>query len=268
MTFQTRLLLALLAEVAVVVTIATGITLWVVVGPALLRERIRDLRARVHEGLGAIALVLGVLVVNRFVGPIVPELSWAIGIPITDTIFRIEGSFVAWLQGYADPLLTAYFAFAYVHLHIFLLTSPLVVYLFAEDSRAIRVTGIAYAVNYGLGILCYVLFIAYGPRNYLVGEVDSLLYTTYPSLRLLTQQANVNTNAFPSLHTSMAVTVALVGVWTRDQFPRFPIIAIPTTVSIVIATMYLGLHWLLDVIAGIVLAALAVWVGVQWTAPD
>lgn len=94
------------------------------------------------------------------------------------------------------------------------------------------------------------------------------LYTTYPSLRLLTQQANVNTNAFPSLHTSMAVTVALVGLWTRDQFPRFPIIAIPTTVSIVIATMYLGLHWLLDVIAGIVLAALAVWVGVRWTAPD
>lgn len=268
MSFQAQLLLALLAEVAVVITIATGITLLVVVGPDVLRERARRVRARVHEGLDAIALVLGVLVVNRFVKPIVPELSWAIGIPITDAIFRIEGSFVAWIQSFAHPWLTAYLAFSYVHLHIFLLFSPFVVYLFAEDARPIRATGIAYAANYALGIICYVVFIAYGPRNYLVGEVDSLLYTTYPSLRLITQQANVNTNAFPSLHTSMSVTVALLALWTRDRFPRFPIVAVPITLSIVLATMYLGLHWAMDVIAGVVLAAGAVWIGVYWTAPD
>lgn len=268
MSFQTRLLIALLVEVAVVIAIATGITLLAVVGPAVLRERARGIRIRVHEGLGAIALVLGVLVVNRFVKPIVPELSWAIGIPITDAIFRIEGSFVAWIQGFAHPWLTAYLAFSYVHLHVFLLLSPFVVYLFAEDARPIRATGIAYAANYGIGVVCYVLFIAYGPRNYLVGEVDSLLYTTYPGLRLITQQANVNTNAFPSLHTSMSVTVALLALWTRDRFPRFPLVAVPITLSVVLATMYLGLHWVTDVIAGIVLAAIAVGIGVYWMAPD
>lgn len=268
MSFQTRLLVALLLEVFAVVGVATALTLPMVVGASALRERSRQVRQRLHDSLGAIALVLGVLVLNRFVRPIVPELSWAFGIPITDAIFRVEGSFVAWVQGFARPWLTSYLAFAYVHLYVFALLVPFVLYLFAEDARPLRVTGIAYATNYGIGVICYVVFIAYGPRNYLVGEVDSLLYTTYPSIRLLTQQANVNTNAFPSLHTSLSVTVALLALWTRRQFPRFPIVIVPITLSVVVATMYLGLHWAMDVLAGFALAGVSVAIGVRWTARE
>lgn len=266
MSFQTRLLVGLLFEVFVVVAVVAGLSLLVVVGPSRLRERSGDVRQRFREGLAAIALVLGVLLVNRFLRPIVPELSWAFGIPITDAIYRFEGTFVVWVQSFARPWLTSYLAFAYVHLYVFLLFVPFLVYLFAADARPLRVAGIAYAANYGIGVVCYVIFIAYGPRNYLVEEVDSLLYTTYPTIRLLTQQANVNTNAFPSLHTSMAVTVALLSLWTRDQFPRFPILVIPMTLSIVLATMYLGLHWVTDVLGGIVLAGIATGIGVRWTA--
>lgn len=257
MTDPTRLLFALVFEVAITVGILLAATLLIVVGPAQLRTRIGGVRARVSESLGVIALLFGVMLFNRYARPVVPELSWAIGLPVTDAIYRIEGSFVVSVQRLARPWLTAYLAFAYVHLYVFLLAVPFVVYAFADDSRPLRVAGIAYAVNYAVGIVCYVLFIAYGPRNFLVGEVDSLLYTTYPSLRLLTAEINVNTNAFPSLHTSMAMTVALLSVWTRGTFARLPYLVVPCTLSIVVATIYLGLHWLIDVLAGIALAVIA-----------
>lgn len=265
MTDPTRLLVGLVLEVAFTVGILLAVTLLVVVGPEQLRTRLGDVRTRISDSLDVIALLLGVLLFNRYTRPIVSELSWAIGIPVTDVIYRIEGSFVVSVQSVARPWLTAYLAFAYVHLYVFLLAVPLVVYAFAADSRPLRTTGVAYAINYAIGIVCYVLFIAYGPRNFLVGEVESLLYTTYPSLRLLTAEINVNTNVFPSLHTSVAVTVALLAVWTRDRFPRLPYLVVPCTLSVVVATMYLGLHWLIDVIGGVVLAAVAVAVAIRVT---
>ncbi|PHQ46249.1 inositol phosphorylceramide synthase, partial [Halorubrum sp. C3] len=61
-------------------------------------------------------------------------------------------------------------------------------------------------------------------------------------------------NVFPSLHTSLSVTVGTFAVLTRDEYPLWTLIAVPLSLSVVIATMYLGIHWLTDVVAGFALA--------------
>jgi len=60
---------------------------------------------------------------------------------------------------------------------------------------------------------------------------------------------------FPSLHTALSVTVLLVAVSTHDEFPRWTPIAAVLAGSIVVATMFLGIHWVVDVVAGGLLAA-------------
>jgi membrane-associated phospholipid phosphatase len=197
-----------------------------------------------------LAVLGGVLAVNSVVRDIGVELSWLIGVNITGYIFLVESELVATIQSIATPALTAYFGFVYVFGYTFLLTFPVLAYLLADGPRPVRVLFTAYILNYGFGLVCYVLFVAYGPRNFMPELVDPLLYTAWPQSQLLVQQVNTNTNVFPSLHTSLSVTVALVAVRFRDIYPRWTPVAGLLAASIVFSTMYLGIHWATDVVAG------------------
>ena len=253
-----RVLVALLVVNAILLAIAG----WFIVG----RERLSLLRITLADRLRAqwkpLALLAGALVVNALLRDLTPELSWIVGWNVTGVIHAIEGNLVVNIQTIATPELTAYFAFMYVFGYVFLLTFPLLAYFALADLRPLRITAYAYALNYVLGLLLYVIFVAYGPRN-IIPDVAPLLYTTYPETQLLTTEVNTNTNVFPSLHTSLSVTAALLAWMTREQYPVWFPIAVLFAASITFSTMYLGIHWAIDVVAGIVLAAVSVW-GAEW----
>ncbi|MEF8856139.1 MAG: phosphatase PAP2 family protein [Haloplanus sp.] len=258
------LLLAVLQVAAVVV--ALHVLCLFVVRPSETATALRNARRNAREaapmwiGLGAILAVNGVV---RDAGV---ELSWLIGVNVTRAIHALEGSFVATIQSFATPPLTAYFSFVYVFGYVFLLTFPLVAYAIHDDVRPLRTTLVAYSLNYVIGLGCYVLFVAYGPRNFMPDLVEPLLYVSWPHSQLLVSQVNANTNVFPSLHTSLSVTVALVAYRFRALYPRWTPIAVGVGGSITLSTMYLGIHWLTDVVAGIALAALSVAVASRVTA--
>jgi len=222
-----------------------------------LRENVR--------AVGPTAAVLGALLLaNGTVRDVGVQLSWLIGINVTGAIHAIEGGFVADLQSFAAPPLTAYFSFVYVFGYVFLLTFPIVLYVLHDDPRPLSATLVAYALNYGIGLLCYVLFVAYGPRNFMPGAVESLLFANWPEVQALTSQVNENTNVFPSLHTSLSATVALLAARYRSTAPGWLPIAAVGAASVALATMYLGIHWLTDVLAGFLLAAFSVGVGARF----
>jgi membrane-associated phospholipid phosphatase len=65
----------------------------------------------------------------------------------------------------------------------------------------------------------------------------------------------------------MAVTVLLVAIQTHSEFPRWTPIAAFLSLNIMVSTMALGIHWLVDVIAGVLLALISVTVAnhyVSW----
>lgn len=235
---------------AVLLVIATA----AIVGREGLQRARRDFRRRLRltaPYLLALLVILGLNEVARTVGP---EVSWAIGWNITGLIYAIEGRSIATIQSIASPPLTAYFSFMYLYGYAFLIVFPFIAYFAAEDPRPLEETAVAYALNYAIGVAAYILFIAYGPRNFMPGVVESILYTTYPQAQLLTREMNVNTNVFPSLHSSLSVTVTLLAWRTRDSYPRWAWIAPVFGASIVVGTMYLGVHWVTDVVAGVGLA--------------
>jgi membrane-associated phospholipid phosphatase len=258
-------LLALLAQVVGTV-LALHVLSLAVVGVGEPRAALRAARRTASRVAPAGAVLGGVLLVNGVVRDVGVELSWLVGVNVTARIHALEGGLVADLQSLAGPPLTAYFGFVYVFGYVFLLTFPLVLYALRGAPRPLYATLVAYGLNYGVGLVCYVLFVAYGPRNFMPELVDSLLYTSWPGVQRLTSAVNVNTNVFPSLHASLSVTAAVLACRFRAVAPRWPPIAASLALSVAVATMYLGIHWLTDVLGGLVLAGACVHVALSLSA--
>ncbi|GAA0241036.1 phosphatase PAP2 family protein [Haladaptatus pallidirubidus] len=249
-------------------TILLGIATLLFVGRNGLKRAHNQFRERIASVYPYLALLIGVLGVNKVAREFGPELSWLLDWNITGLIHAIEGDFVGKVQMIATPELTMYFSFMYIYGYVFLLVFPFIAYFALPDDGALKETAIAYAVNYGLGLIFYVLFISYGPRNLIPDVVSPLLYSTYPQSQILTGEVNANTNVFPSLHTSLSVSTAILAYRTREEYPGWVVVAIPIAVSIVIATMYLGIHWATDVVAGIVLGIGSVHIATRYVAEN
>jgi len=260
-------LVTLLLKLSVIVVLMLCVAVFGIVGLDRVRAFRPRARERVREVVPYLLLLGAVLLVNSLLRDVGPELSWIIGWRITGWIAAVEGTLVATIQGYAHPALTAYFSYTYVYGYIFLLVFPVLAYMLLPDGRPIKETALAYALNYAIGVTCYVLFIAYGPRNVMPDLVDQLLYTNWPESQLLTSEVNTNVNVFPSLHTSLAVTVAVLAYRTRDAYPRWFPLSVVLAASVSVSTMYLGIHWATDVFAGLVLAAVSVAGSVWLTSP-
>jgi membrane-associated phospholipid phosphatase len=258
-------LLELLLLLALGVGTLVGVGSVLFVGRRRLRRLRRDGRRRLREAAPYVGLLAAVLVVNKLVRDVVPEVSWLIDLNVTAAIYAFEGGLVADVQSAATPVLTAYFGAVYILGYVFLLVFPFVAYLALSDGRPLRRTAIAYAVNYSVGLVCYLLFVAYGPRNVIPDLVSPLLYEAYPTTQILTSRVNTNTNVFPSLHTSLSVTVAALAWRTRATYPGWAAVAFVLAVSVSFATMYLGIHWATDVVFGVLLGLLSVRVATWYT---
>ena len=225
----------------------------VIIGPRRLYELWDGLIPRLWDirySLVALGVVLSISAVGRGA---LADLSRIIGFRLTGAIYELEGDFVGWIQAtFVVPELTIYFSWVYVYGYVFLLVFPFLAYAALPESTTLKRLLIAYALNYGIGLIIYTLVFAHGPRN--IEVATSLLYTYNPDFQALTSEVNENTNVFPSLHTSLAVTAAAFAILTRDEYPLWTPLAGWLALSVMIATMYLGIHWLIDVIAGIGLA--------------
>ena len=251
MTLLLSVLTSILAWVGTMLTVAS----LAIVGPARLREAWDGLRDRLWDARRAIALLCVVLLASAIGRSALQAVSQLFGLQATALIYGLEGGFVAWVQAtFATPALTAYFSWVYVYGYAFLLAFPVIAYLALPRTTTLRRVLVAYALNYGIGLALYTAVFAYGPRNVMPDMVTPLLFTNQPDVMLLASEVNVNTNVFPSLHTSLAVTVGTFAVLTREEYPLWTPVGVWLALSVVVATMYLGIHWLTDVVAGFALA--------------
>jgi len=251
--------IGLLVMVVAVTVGLVSVTAAIVIGWQRLARLQTEYRSTARAAIPSLAVLAGVLAINSVVRDIGVEISWLIGWNITDQIYALERNLVPVIQSLSHPWLTIYFSKIYIYGYVFLLVFPLVAYLVLDDMEWFRTTTMAYALNYAIGLGMYLIFIAYGPRNMLPDLTEGLLYTNWPTSQFLVSEVNANTNVFPSLHTSLSVTVIALAYRTRHEYPRWLPIATLVGGSVVISTMYLAIHWGTDVVAGAVLGVACVW---------
>lgn len=253
------MLVEVLIQLVVVIGILLPLSIAVFVGRERLARTRSEWRTRLKTAGPTVGVLLFILLINRLARQRAPRLSREIGIHLTSWFYNIEGEFILVFQSIATPEVNAYFSLIYIYGYTFLLIFPVIAYFTLSDTRIFRRLLTAYALNYAIGLVLYVFIIAYGPRNLMPAEVtETMLFDINPQYRYITREVNSNTNVFPSLHTSLSATVAAFAAITRSEFPRWFPVAVVLATSVAISTMYLGIHWGIDVVAGLLLAALCV----------
>ena len=256
---STSLLVALVIRVLIATVLLLGISTLLIVGPTQLRSVFRrGIGRQVRRTLPYfvfLGIVLGSMATLRSVGS---DLSWRVGFELGSVLYDVEGGTIV-LAVQSIPNAKLFFAVVYVLGYVYLLSFPFLAYFLSTDLRPFRTLSLAYAFNYVVGVILYIAFVAYGPRNYYNLGAAEVLYNTWPKSQLLTSMVNTNTNVFPSLHSSVSTTIAIMAVKTRDRYPLWTPIAVVLAASVCLSTMYLAIHWATDVVAGIALAFLSVW---------
>ncbi len=264
-------LFGVVAELALVVGAMLATATLVIIGPRRFAEAVSDSRRRFEAMSVPLAVLVTVLFVRWSTQEATIRLSWrVIGSNLTPLIFEVERTLfgnnpVEVLQAFQTEWATAFFVFIYIYGYAFLLLFPFVAYFALERTEWLSTLVLAYTVNYAIGLVFYVLVIAYGPRNFDPVVFEGLLYQAFPRAGYLTHSVNQPINVFPSLHTSLSMTVLFLAWHTREEYPLWVPISGVIAISVALSTMYLGIHWLSDVVAGTLLAAFAVYVGVSYT---
>lgn len=188
---------------------------------------------------------------QSLVHPINPTDIDAQLIAIDFALFGVHPT--VWLEHVTVPWLTEYMQVAYVTFYVlpFALCAP---FYRQGQFLAFRVSLCALLLTYYVSYLLYFVTPARGPRFYLTADQMlplTGLWLTAPLQASLDALEGIQRDAFPSGHTAIALIVlSMAARYQRRRF--YPMLGI--AVSLVVSTVYLRYHYVIDVIAGALLA--------------
>lgn len=226
------------------------------------------LAARREDRLPAAARVLVnfypiafVPILYESLGPLIPA---ARGVSYDDLLIKADRALfgtdpTVWLERFLRPALTDLFFVAY--LTYYFIAIALGAVLWRKSPSVARRYIFTLTVAYLLSYTGYFAVPALGPRVSLAAHHTARLETTAISRTIsatLDELEKTKFDVFPSGHTMIAVVVSIVAFQrARDAFWWF----LPIAALLVLSTVYCRYHYVVDVLAGALLAFLAVPLG-------
>jgi len=170
-----------------------------------------------------------------------------------------------WAERFIHPALTDFFTVCYWLFYVLAPVLGLILYL-RKDRHAFRGTMVAVVMCLYLGYIGYVAWPASAPRLFIPTAYSAPLH----GLAILDFTRNATAavpltayGAFPSLHCAVAL-LAVMLAWRYQRW--FAWLQLPFAAGLVIGTVYLRHHWVVDILAGFVLTVFAYWAGPRFEA--
>jgi len=164
-----------------------------------------------------------------------------------------------WAQQYYHPLLTDYFSISYMN--YFIISVAVVLYLLiCKRHKDMRTALLGTILCFYMGYFLYILFPAAPPRLTLADQFSGGItggWFTIAQNKIININPSSSRAAFPSLHCAVTL-ISLMYSW-RFNKRLFWILLIPG-ISLVLATVYLRHHYVIDIIAGFALAIFAYYI--------
>jgi hypothetical protein len=171
-------------------------------------------------------------------------------------VFGFEPSVV--LDRYVTPETTEWFAFFYFLYFLILSVHVLPIVYWQRDTHLLGRFATGLLLIFCSAHVAYMIVPGFGPYWYLKGAFHHELEggTFWRLVREAVEAGGAQKDIFPSLHTAVPTYFAIFSFRHRERLPFkywWPLIAFLAT-QIIIATMFLRWHYLIDVVAGVALA--------------
>ena len=193
--------------------------------------------------------MVSVLVFNKI--EIALENSMQYGSDFTPIFHKLEGDFAVGLQRlFENDVLT--YGLGYFYLVVFpaLMIASIGLYTYEKQYKLFHAVCYAMMINYMIAIPFYFFFQVNEVHTF-NPNVKFLLMDVFPSFESEYRPLSDVDNCFPSLHTSLSVSMAVIAARSGNRFWKtFTRIS---AAVIMFSTIYLGIHWLTDMIAGLTL---------------
>ncbi|MHA0858369.1 phosphatase PAP2 family protein [Paenibacillus sp. CMAA1364] len=202
-----------------------------------------------------------ILIINKYELKFENSLNY--DMDFTPFIYGIEGDFVQSIQEFFyHPALTPILVFFYVIVFQSLLIASIGVYLMDRNKVFVYATFFAIMINYAVAIPFYIFVPVNEAWSYPPSGVVFHMLDVFPSFEEEYRPLSGLNNCFPSLHTSISVTICYLGF--RSGNVRWKFITGISSVIIVFSIFYLGIHWVIDMIAGSMLGITASTLAIYW----
>jgi|CZKU01.1.fsa_nt_gi membrane-associated phospholipid phosphatase len=178
-------------------------------------------------------------------------------------VFGFEPS--VWLDRFVNESTTEWFAFFYFLYFLILTVHVLPMLYWLRDERVLARFGVGFLLIFLTAHLLYMVVPGWGPYWYLRDSFQHELHgaTFWPLVREAVDAGGAQKDIFPSLHTAVPTFIAIFSFRNRRLVPfkyTWWVMAFVAT-QIIIATLFLRWHYLVDVVAGLTLATTAAFLG-------
>jgi len=218
--------------------------------------------SRLSGFLHAFIPIICVVIIFNSLGDIIPFIRQHY---YDEVLVRIDHLLFAahptvWMERFNSTWLTALFQIAYISYYAMPIAVATALF-FGDKQAEFETAAFTIILCFYLSYVGYLLFPAVGPRftlNHLqTTDLQSGPMTLWIRQTLDTLEHN-KTDAFPSGHTAVAL-VSLFYAWKFRQKALFRVL-VPAASALIISTVYLRYHYVIDVIAGVLLAVLTIFI--------
>jgi membrane-associated phospholipid phosphatase len=198
-----------------------------------------------------LGIVIFVVIIHLFeVNFIDAYITSLLGFDATPTIQLLEDGAVQWFSSQWTPLLLYFFVFIYIGLYPFLLWFSLLYFILVNEKKAMKSFTYAFIAIYAIALPFYLFVPITNVYTYYEGK--SALNAVIPTVEQFFYATTTNNNCLPSLHVALSLLIAWSVSLTKNK--RLIALAYFCVVCVICAVIYLAIHWITDVIAGVLLA--------------
>jgi membrane-associated phospholipid phosphatase len=163
-----------------------------------------------------------------------------------------------WLQSVHYPLFTEILQWSYLGYYFLPLMVPVGLHLAKKPEKVDEYLTIVFTAFY-LFYFGNLIFPAYGPRFYLAHlhtEPLTGIWLADGVQHTLNNLEKIQLDAFPSGH---ATVIFILMYYTWKHVRKLFWLILPVCVALLISTVYLRLHYVVDIIAGLILTVFVIW---------
>lgn len=179
-----------------------------------------------------------------------------IGYDYVNVIKNLEGDTVFWFSQHWTPSLVYFFVIMYIAVYPFTLWFSITYFLITDEKKSMKNLAYGLLLIYSITLPFY-LFVPI-TNVYTFYNIESALETVIPSVEQFFYSTTTQNNCLPSLHTAMTILVAWSIHITGNK--KLSCFAYFTMISVILSVIYLSIHWITDVICGVLIAAVVIFI--------